>query len=101
MGQAGSGILLIPWCEKDGNNRSKLLQHHRMSGESERPADPLLVLPFIVVPPGFGGGRSHHEIDRAGQDHHRLPLAVDVPLRPCFLVLLRELLVDVVELLIP
>src|SRR5262249_36181671 len=69
--------------------------------QGERPANPPVVLRGRS-PSLFRVWRTHHEVHRAGDHHHRLPLAVDVPLRRRLLpVLLHPLLNLLIPLLPP
>ena len=77
----------------------ELLHRHRLRSDSERASDPLSVQLLVIGPMRLGGRRAHQKLHRAGNDHHRLALAGDVPLRLCFS--LRQLLPNALEPLFP
>src|SRR5262249_32766979 len=62
----------------------KLFDRDFLGGDGERAADSPPVAQ-LLVPPGTSGaaflrrGRTHPELHRTGNDHQRLPLAIDVP----------------------
>src|SRR5262245_20841727 len=82
---------------------SKKLSHRDfLLADGERAADSP-PMEQLLIPPGTSGaaflrrGRTHPELHRTGNDHQRLPLAVDVPTSCVLACLLLQLLLDSLE----